>query len=224
MRKRWFLALAVVGGMWWMRGDEPARAPDRVQVGVLKNGFTVLANRQILEVDRSGAKQHAMRLQLDGDVRVVGTRAGTAVAWQDGKKIKLATLDSDGKPDEVSTWGKKATRLCDGAASNEHRFGVGWLEADGRVWFVHGPLAQAAFAAPVATKATWCGIASAEHNLALVMRDGSKYLLNFCSRKECSGLVAKVPIDPSATLLDFGCVRDSCLFATRDKEGTTRLH
>ena len=224
------MALAVVGGIWWLRGDEEKRAHPhpRVQIGVLADGFTMLAKKHVIELDREGAKQHEMPLRVDGDVRIVGTRAGTALGWQDGKKLKLATLDTDGKPDEVTTWGKKVVRLCDGAASNEVRFGVGWLESDGRVWFVHGPLARIAgevttsFELPV--KADWCGIASAEQNVALLWREGSRLVLNFCGRKECSGLVTKVPIDTKDTLLGYGCVRDSCLFATRDKQGTTKLH
>ena len=232
MRTRWIVGLALVGGIWWMRGDdEEARTTHaRVQTAVLSDGFAVLANGRVVEVDRDGAKQHEMKLHVDKDVRVVGTRVGTGIGWQDGKKVKLATLDSDGKPDEVSTWGKRVKQLCQGAATNEHRFGVGWLEADGRVWFVHGPLSRTATAGAAVVLdadpagASWCAITSAEQNIALVWREGSRLLLNFCGKKECASLVVKVPIDSSDTLLAHGCVRESCLFATRDKHGTTKLH
>ena len=231
MRKRWIVGLALVGGIWWLRGDdeETRRTHARAQTAVLSSGFAVLSGGQLVELDREGVKQHEMKLRVDKDVRIVGTRVGTAIGWQDGKKVKLATLDSDGKPDEVSTWGKRVKQMCQGAATNEYRFGVGWLEADGRVWFVHGPMTRAVSASNVAldvepAAATWCAIASAEQNVALVWREGSRLLMNFCGKKECSSLVVKVPLDSSDTLLGFGCVRDSCLFATRDKQGTTKLH
>lgn len=232
MRKRWFAVLGMLG-LFWMRrgGDHVVVHPHPPQAAVLADGFAVLADKQIREYDRAGNKQHDMPLRLDrGNVRFVGTRSGAAVGWQDGKKIKLAILDSNGHTDDASTWGKNVKQLCDGAATNEHRFGIGWLENDGKVWFVHGPMdrlgpddAVAPLELPT-TKASWCGIASAEQNVTLLFREGSRILMNFCTRKQCSSLVVKVPIDTKDTLLGWGCVRDSCLFATRDKHGTTKLH
>ena len=228
MRKRWLVVVALVVVWWWQRGDDDVIHPHRPQAAVLADGFALLADRHVVEFDREGNKQHEMKLQLErGNVRFVGTRAGTAVGWQDGKKLKLAIIDSDGRTTDDSTWGKNVKQLCDGAATNEHRFGVGWLESDGTVWFVHGPmnrLATAFEAADLPAKASWCGLASAEHNVALLFREGARILMSFCSKKECSSLVVKVPIDTSDTLLGYGCVRDSCLFATRDKHGTTMLH
>ena len=196
---------------------------------MLSDGFALLADKHVVEFDREGNKQHEMPLRLDrGNVRFVGTRAGTAVGWQDGKRMKLAILDADGNTNDDSTWGKNVKDLCDGVATNEHRFGIGWLESDGKVWFVHGPMDRMAgdvmedVDAPA--KASWCGIASAEQNVALIFREGSRILMNFCTKKKCTSLVTKVPIDTKDTLLGFGCVRDSCLFATRDKHGTTKLH
>lgn len=229
MRKRTAAALVTIAGIWWWRRDAaPPPHPHRTQAAVLADGFAVLADRRMIELDRKGRVQHETTLRLDRrDVRFVGTRAGSAVGWQDGKQVKLAILDADGNPDDVSSWGKRVQKLCDGAATNEHRFGVGWLEADGRVWFVHGPLDRmtvASLVEPPAAKASWCGIASAEQNVALLWREGSRLLMNFCTRKQCTSLVVKVPIDTRDALLGYGCVRDSCLFATRDKHGTTKLH
>lgn len=231
MRKRWFAVVVVVGAIWWLRrGEEITHHPHPPQAAVLADGFAVLADKRIREYDREGTQQHEMTLQLDrGNVRFVGTRAGTAVGWQDGKKLKLAMVDGDGSTGDSTTWGKNVTRLCDGAATNEHRFGVGWLENDGKVWFVHGPMDRMApdsiapFELPT-TKASWCAIASAEQNVTLLWREGGRILMNFCGRKSCSSLVVKVPIDTKDTLLGYGCVKDSCLFATRDKHGVTKLH
>ncbi len=230
MRKRTIAGLLLIVGIWWLRrGDEP-RAAATLQTAVLADGFALLANKHVVEVDREGNKQHEMKLQLDDEVRFVGTRAGAAVGWKDGKKLALAVLDSDGKTDEVTHWGKSMKQMCDGAATNEYRFGIGWIENDGKVWFVHGPMDRmagetiAATSVESMTKPTWCGLASAEENVALVWREGARTLMNFCNRKQCTSLVVKVPIDPKDTLLGYGCVKDSCLFATRDKHGTTKLH
>ena len=237
MRMRTIAGLILVAGILWLRrGDDGAPAhPHRLQAAVLSDGFAVLIgprdvhdSRRVIELDRDGAKQDEMPLRLEREVRLVGTRSGAAVGWQDGKKLKFGSLDSDGNPDDISTWGKNVRQLCDGAASNEHRFAVGWLESDGRVWFVHGPMARiAALDAIVAdagpAKATWCGIASAEQNVALLWREGSRLLMNFCTRKRCTDIVVKVPVGSNDALLGYGCVRDSCLFATRDKHGTTKL-
>lgn len=228
------LALA---GIWWLRRGGEAPPPDsaRVQAGVLGDGFTTLVgprdvhdSRRIVELDRDGKTQEYKALRVDGDVRVVGTREGTAVGWREGRNIKLATLDVDGRPDHVSTWGKKATQLCEGTASNEYRFAVGWLESDGRVWIVHGPLGRLADASTMATgpevvKGEWCGIASAERNVVLLWRDNGRLYMNFCGPKDCGGRVVGLPIERTETLLGFGCIANSCLFATRDKRGATRL-
>jgi hypothetical protein len=230
MSKRMIAGLVLVVGIWWLRrGDNDAHVAARVQAAVLPDGFAVLVDgKQVRELDRDGTTQHQMLLRLDAEVRLVGSRAGSAVGWRDGKRVKLAVLDSDGNADEPTAFGKKATQLCDGAASNEHRFGVGWLESDGRVWFVHGPNGGAAGIELMETASTanvtWCGIASAEQNVTLIWREGAKTYMNFCGTKQCSSLVAKVPVDSKDTLLGYGCVRDACLFATRDRAGATRLH
>lgn len=232
---KWWVVVGVAGVWWWRGGGEPSTAPT-VQAAVLSKGFAAVvspptsdARRRVVELDRTGKTTHEMPLQLDGEVRLVGTSAGTAVGWKDGKKIKLGILDSEGKPEDPSSWGKRAQRLCDGVASNEHRFGVGWLEGDGGIWFVGGPVRRM-FDEPIdaagietATKVTWCGIASADDEVVLLWRDGKKLLMNFCA-KQCSPQVSKVPIDPDHQLLGFGCARASCLFAARDKAGAVKLY
>jgi hypothetical protein len=220
MRKAWLL-VGVIAVWWWMR-DAPA-PQHRVQAAVVPGGFAMLVGDQVIELDANAKVQRKRTLRQGGDVRLVGTRGGAAIGWRDGKHVKLAVLDADGAPKDVSTWGTNAIALCDGAATNEYRFGVGWLEGDGRVWFVHGP-AQREIASASAVKPSWCALASAEENIALLWRDGQRLMLNFCTRKECTNLVIKLPIDAKETLLGYGCVRDACLFATRDKHGTTKLY
>lgn len=230
MRKRW-IAIGLLFGVWWLRGDEPrARHPHAPQAAVLSDGFAVMAAKMMREYDRAGTRTHETAVRLpDANVRFVGTRGGPAIGWLKDKKLALALVDEDGEPRDTATWGKRVKMLCDGQATNEHRFGVGFLEGDGKVWFVHGPVDRLSADAtsilePPVTNASWCGVASAEQNIALLFREGARLLMNFCSRKQCDSLVVKVPVDTKDTLLGYGCVQDSCLFATRDKHGTTTLH
>ena len=81
--------------------------------------------------------------------RVVGGRAGTLFAWLSDKRLRLALVGEDGTLGAPSAWGRNALQLCDGVATGDHRFGVGWLERDGGVWFVHGPIGAAVNATAV---------------------------------------------------------------------------
>jgi len=233
---RWWVVIAAVAAVWWVRrrGDDLPAPNPHVQAAVLSDGFVAVfgeaSGRRVYELDRRGGKQRVVPLRLDGDARVVGTRGGTAVGWQAGNKVKLGVLASSGDIEDVSTWGKKVVRLCDGAASNDRRFGVGWLEADGGVWLVHGPVEQGVrteaieVAADATTaKPSWCGIASADEDIALIFRDGRKLMMNLCTRRECKRHVTRVPVADNATLLAFGCARAACLFASRDNQGAIRI-
>ena len=233
MKRRTLVVLAVVGAWWWRRnGDARPPVQQPVMAAVTPGGFAALVGPRdvhdswrVVEVTRGGETEGQRALRVDGEVRLVGTSQGPAVGWLDGGRLKLATLDEDGRPENVTTWGKRARQLCEGAASNAQRFGIGWLEADGRVWFVHGPLgrlASAPEATEVATAGTWCGIASAQHNVVLLWREGARLVMNFCGAKSCANVI-NVPLDRGDALLGFGCVGDSCLFAARDKRGVAKL-
>lgn len=238
-RQPWLALGGLLAVLAWRScgGGDPGPAQDaHLQAAVLGDGFAFqMWPSRVVEVDRAGDRQATIEVRLGGKpFRVVGTRAGTGIGWQDGKKVKLGTLASGGEVEDVSTWGKSARQLCEGAATNEHRFGVGWLENDGRVWFVHGPMKRgttetmaASFEPGAETqieplRVTWCAIASAEDNIALIWRDGQRTFMNLCTRKQCNVLI-RVPLDARDVLLGVGCVRDSCLFATRDPNGNVKL-
>lgn len=241
MRQKTIAVLALVGMWWWRRGgDASLEAGYPIQAAVIPSGFAALVGPRdvhdgvrVVTVDRNGEQRDQTALRIAGDVRIVGTGQGPAIGWREGKQIKLSLLDRDGRPVQASTWGKNATRLCEGVASNEYRFGVGWLESDDRVWFVHGPASTlVADAEPEALVAgevdadlapAWCGIASAERNVVLLWRESGRLVMNFCGTKACADRIAKTPIDRNDALLGFGCIHDSCLFATRDKRGAVNL-
>jgi hypothetical protein len=203
-----------------------------LQVGVLEDGFvlthTTDAGRRVLELDARGQARRELTLRHTDDRRVVGTSSGTAIAWQDDKKVRLVRVD-DAR--DIGTWGKAVRHLCDGVASNDERFAVGWLEADDTVWIVHGPVAAneltdaggvMASSAELA-RTDWCGIASAEHNVAMLWREADRLRFTMCTKKRCSGLPASFKLDRRIPILGFGCLRNACLIAVRDEAGNARL-
>ncbi|HET7505056.1 MAG TPA: hypothetical protein VFK02_28755 [Kofleriaceae bacterium] len=249
--RRW-LALAigcavVVGGFLARPGGSrhgPDRAVADLQAAVSRDGFIVRhaagAGHRVVEVDPQGRERRGFPVERAGELRAVGTRAGTAIAWQDGRKLRLVRVEDHR---DMGTWGKSVRQLCDGVASNDARFAVGWLESDDVVWIVHGPLAaQAGAAESEATEAVeaaeaiatgvpagelarseWCGVASAEHNVALLWRAGDRLSIVMCTAKRCGSLPGTFKLDHRLPILGFGCLRDACLIAARDAEGNAGL-
>ncbi len=143
-------------------------------------------------------------LVTDGaEPRVVGAPEWAMACILINGKVQLVRA-RDGN--RVNTFGKQARALCEGAASNAERFGIAWLEDDGRVWVVHGPTASAsADVAPAATAARWCGVASAGRNLMLMWRDGKRMFFNTCTQKACRGYAPSITLDEGTALLGVGC-------------------
>lgn len=233
-RPRSIFVVGLLGAVVWVWCGSSAPSPTTsdgvLHTAVLRDGFGIMesdGDRHVVEVDRDGQRRRRRAIPVVGDARVFGTNQGAAVAWLDRKKVKLALVKGDGELGQPQEWGRNASALCEGAASNDERFGIGWLESDGRVWFVHGPMSPAATVSTLADeqamKAEWCGITSAGDYIALLWREGARWFLNMCSRKECTSMVARVPLDPKHTLLAFGCSREGCLIAFRDQKSTTNL-
>jgi hypothetical protein len=226
----------VLGGLVWSRppGDRsPAPGGRALQVAVLKNGFALTytgdGGRRVVELDAQGQRRREVALEMLDELRLVGTGAGSVVGWHHAAKIFLATVD---QPTDVDTWGKSVRQLCDGVATNSMRFGVAWLEADDTVWVVHGPLATNASTdgagepiriATGMARNDWCGVASAERNIALMWRSGDRMSITMCSKKACSNLPASFTLDRRLPVLGAGCVRNACLLATRDEAGRARV-
>lgn len=238
MKRLWLVVVLVSAWCWW-RGDDAAPTPEAVHAAVLRDGFALHSEGQphrVREISRKGPQRTEHVVEHDGDIRVVGTRSGATAGWLESKKVRIVALKNKR---EVGVWGKSARMLCDGVASNDERFGIGWLEADGQIWFVHGPttvesqatdyqtIEELAMDEPVlATQAdpkNWCGIASAEGNIALFWRDRDRLFINTCTKKKCSPLPATVSFARDDVLLGFGCLRNACLLAARPTNGKPRL-
>jgi hypothetical protein len=227
-------ALLFAGLVWSRLGGErhAARGHRDLQAAVLKDGFALTylgdAGRRVVELDPQGQHRHEVALPQRDALRLVGTRAGSVVGWLRGEKLRLALVDDITGED---TWGKSVRQLCDGVATNSQRFGIAWLEADDTVWIVHAPLAAAAsdqeVAEPIALAGLahndWCGVASAEHNIALMWRSGDRMSFTMCSKKACSSLPASFTLDRRIPIVGAGCLRNMCLLATRDTDGAVRL-
>ncbi len=234
-RRPWWIGAAVLVGAFGLAGSDEVQAPrEAVQAAVLPDGFVALHGevgaRRLIEVDRNGQARRDVGLDVAGELRVVGTRGGVAVGWLEGAKVQLARVGDDGTLEDRTAWGKSARQLCAGVASNDQRFAIGWVEAaDGHVWFVHGPTAQGMMTEdpPVEIhdpfRASWCGLASAGSDLGLLWKGKDRLALTFCGKRECSEIPVRVALDPSHEVTGFGCLRDTCLIATRDR-GVTRLN
>lgn len=219
-------AAAIVGADVEATRADRERAP---QVAVLRDGFATLVDDGVLriaELGRDGARRGEDAIALASEPRLVGTAAGPALGWLHARRVHLA-LVKDGGLVQRSEWGKAPRQLCEGAASNERRFAVGWLEADDSVWIVHGPLAAKRDVARDEVRAarvelgvaaglvTWCAIASADKNVAMVWRGGDLLSLMMCTAKRCGPLGARVKLDPAIAVLATGCVGDACVLAMR---------
>jgi len=225
------MGCALLMALLWHATDRGA-AGAALQVGVLRDGFVVShpadAGRRVIELDPQGAERRVMTVQHAGDQRVVGTGAGTAVAWQQDRKVRLVRVEDDR---DLGTWGKSVRQLCDGVASNRERFAVGWLESDDSVWIVHGPVATATpaeteeitTATGELVRSDWCGVASAEQNVGLFWRTADRLRFVLCGKRKCSGLGASVRLERRLPVLGIGCLSNVCLIAVRDDTGTAQL-
>jgi len=229
------VTLGAAAGLWWLwpaSSSPPPSPPPHAQAAVLAEGFAAIdgANR-IVELDDAARRRREIAVTgAPSGGRVVGVADQIALVWRDGKRIALALVDPDGSLGRTQKFGKRVAGLCEGVASNEHQFGVAWLEADGSTWFVHGPTAArgGALAAealveqitePAAdpAKSGSCAIASADDKLALLISEGSRTTLTLCAR-QCGG-ARRIELPKKSTVLGFGCTRGACVVATRGAGG-----
>lgn len=203
---------------------------------VLSNGFAVMdgapSDRHVVTVDWDGANAQRIAVPVVApEARMIGLPKGVGVGWLENAKLHFARLKTDGTLGEASVWGKRVKQLCYGTVSNEHQYGVGWLENDGRVWVVYGQMKQELAAAEAtvddtaATRTTWCAVAAAGKKLALVWSDQHNHVsINFCDKKKgCSGHVARVPVSKKESLERIACHEERCLIVARDAKGIANL-
>jgi hypothetical protein len=231
------VALAALGIALAIKALYHAPVDDRgIAAAVLRDGFALTTPdgpaHRVVELDARGGEQRTLQIAPRGEIRVVGSRVGSLIGWLDAGRMHLARAGDDR---DVTYWGRSARLLCEGVASNDVRFAIGWLESDDNVWIVHGPVADKAsadvddtdellqVAAVEAAQSWWCGIASAERNVAMLWRSGDQLRLLMCAKKRCSPLAARFRIGANEAILGFGCLRASCLIATRADQAPPRL-
>jgi hypothetical protein len=221
MRKRTLIPIGLVAAWWlWPTSDAEQHRPGP-QAAVLADGYAVIeaGERRITEYDSSGEKRAELTAKVPHDARVVGLPGGVAVVYRDGKKVAAAAVEDDGTLGEPQRFGKNVQKMCEQTATNDKRFGVAWTEADGVVWFVHGPTTRAAeeVSVELARQPSYCGIASAGANIALLWRDGDKTMITWCGKGNCQ-YAKRIALDKKRMLIGFGCKNDGCLIATRNPD------
>ncbi|MDB4961160.1 MAG: hypothetical protein JWP01_1159 [Myxococcales bacterium] len=225
------IGLCVLAIAWWRRDDAPPTSVGPLYTAVLRDGFAIMeaaGDRHVLELDREGARRRRSAIPVITDARVVGTRTGAAVGFLDEGRVKLGRVTDDGTLGGITAWGHKVDRLCDGAASNDLRFAIGWLERNGKLSYVHGPVTAELATTEVATtehttRATgWCAITSAGEDIAVFWREGTRLFMQTCSTRTCSMLV-RIPLNPKQALVAQGCSSEGCLLAFRNETGKPQL-
>jgi hypothetical protein len=207
------------------------------QAAVLADGFAAIdARGRIAVLDDEAARRREIALTgAPAGARVVGLAGHVGLVWRDGKRVAVAAVDDDGRLEGTARFGKRVATMCEGVATNDHKFGVAWFEADGSVWFVHGPTSPqraAATATEATTKATteaplaapakadFCAIASAEDRIALLFTEGRRTTLALCGR-QCTP--RRIELPKKSAVLGLGCSRGGCAIATRGAGGAAHL-
>lgn len=205
-------SLLVVQLLWWPR----ATRDTKMQAAVLGDGFALIRGERISELDEDGRVRAEIRVRgLPADTRVIGVTTGIAVVYRDGRRMVFAEVDRDGRLSPYH-YGKRVERVCEGTATNDTRFGVAWLEADGAVWFVGGPTSASVGLYETPAPKTYCAIASAGKKIALVWREGKRVELALCDKK--CGIARKAAID-ARPILGVACTAGACAFAQRGERG-----
>ncbi|MBA3396764.1 MAG: hypothetical protein H0T89_29305 [Deltaproteobacteria bacterium] len=148
-RTRWFLgAIGLVLAARWCAVDDPATAGDPASYGlytaIVPNGFLVMESRDqrtVREIDHDGKELGRRPVPVLNDVRVVGAAGGPAIAFIDNHKLVFGRLGKHGELTKTRKFGRAATELCHGAASNDKGFAVAWRESNG-LGLLHGTLSR----------------------------------------------------------------------------------
>lgn len=216
--RRVVVVLGLVGGWWWFHRGRETHATEHRQAAVLAEGFAVRDGASVQLLERDGRRGATHALPDDRVARVFGAGSTVEAAWLKNGQLQLFDMK---RREVLAAYGRAASRLCDGVATNDARFAVAWREDDGGLWFLHGPTSTAPASVEMPLQVAndahaWCGVASAEQLITLLWRDRDRLQINWCSAKRCFPLPASTKLAPTAEIVGFGCLRDACLVAVRD--------
>jgi hypothetical protein len=238
--RRPLVTLGAAAALWWLwpggASSPPSVPPSvppshaRAQAAVLADGFAALDGRgRIIELDEDAERRRQIAVKgPPAGARVVGAAGHVGLVWRDGKRVAVAIVDDDGNLESTTRFGKRVATMCEGVATNDHKFGVAWFEADGSIWFVHGPTSPQGAAGLAAAqlevqleppKGDSCAIASADDKIALLFTEGSRTTLALCGR-QCAA--RRVELPKKSAVLGFGCTRGGCVIATRGEGGAAQ--
>jgi len=252
--RRPLVALGAAAGLWWLwPSSSGPPAPARPQAAVLADGFAALPGGDRIALFDEGAGRRG-DLAVDdapANARVVGVGGHVGLVWRDGKRVAVAVVGEDGQLEQPTKFGKRVASMCQGVATNEHRFGVAWLESDGSVWFVHGPTSPRgageavgpgshgshgshgieAIEALEALEAT-AGAPFAEPpkpEICMIASAHDKLALLYTEGSRTTLVLCgrscaaprRIELPRKAEVLGFGCTRGGCAIATRAETGAT---
>lgn len=210
--------------------DAPVARYRTLQAAAASDGFLVLERsplQRVIPVGRNGGAGESIHLpRLPTDARLVGLRGGDrALVYQAGRRIQVDAVGSDGELTKLAEFGTRVHGLCDGMASNEHRFAVAWTEIDGSVWMVHGPTGATAEVSRIATpprQPSYCGAAMAGERVALLWQDGQTVEINLCNDRGCKHATS-FKLTGGRQAKAFGCTPSACAVAAQTPDGATDL-
>lgn len=227
MRLRpWMIFIAAAIWLWWPAGSTK---PLDLVAGTTPDTFAILDREsgRLTEVTQRGEVVRGADVRLPAkDVRIVGSKRGAVLVWPEGKRIAVADVDW---LDNKELFGKRVEKLCSQAASTDMMFGVGWLERDGSIWILRvdsfpRQLVPSGGVELAETASPYCGVTNADHGIALLYLNGSRYELVRCPEGKRCGNPRKVSISSGESILGYACTWHFCMIASRARSGTTTLH
>ncbi len=206
-----------------------------LQSAVIKDGFVVLETdpreRRLALVDRDGKQERRVKVPIaaDAPARAIGSPKGPLLAHLRDRKLDIARVKKDGSLDKAQTFGRSISRVCDGIATTDHLWSVGFVDGKSDLWRVWGPTRDKrsgraadaeALVLPASSDAAraairWCAIAPADEQIALLWQEGTRRLFAMCTGKDC-GMTARLPLEPNQPMLGAGCLRTGCAIVFSD--------
>ncbi|HEY4055235.1 MAG TPA: hypothetical protein VGM39_01460 [Kofleriaceae bacterium] len=235
-KRRWIVGVVGICLAWHgLRHAEPEKPakPPVLQIAVLQDGFGIaeaMNDRHLIEVDIDGKRRKRWAIPLVGDMRIVGTRLGSTLAWIDTKNkiLRLGALKEDGKLGRTEAFGRDAAQLCNGAASTSTGFAIMWRATNGGFWFLRGSpegrseavaLSDAKVSEEDAAAPMACAVRPAGDGFALFFRSGRHMDFDICTASGCQNMLARVPVKPGDQIEDLACQATGCAAALSSSSG-----
>jgi hypothetical protein len=195
-----------------------------LQTAVLRDGFGVLVNvadlNEVIEVERDGTWRNFGWVEKRAfESRVVGTADGAALVWREQERVKIALVRQDGTLGDARAFGTHAVRMCDGVASNDDTWAIGWLERGGGIVAMRGNVSAASQRFEMAKGADWCTLASSGEDITVFWREGERTFAATCTHDGCTK-PARIELGKRDRMFAAACSADGCAIAYESTKTT----